>query len=116
MQHLTLCGVGAHQQNGVSERIIKDLTLSSRTLVIYAQCYWPEYITTMLWPFALVVSAYIINNLHVDMNGKIPLMKFSYTIGSTTRLSNFHAFGFPVYIFDARLQSVGGGGPHKWDH
>ena len=26
MQYLTFCAVGAHQQNGVSKRIIKDLT------------------------------------------------------------------------------------------
>ena len=48
IQHLTVCGVGAHQKNGVSERIIKDFTFSSRTLVLHAQRYWPEYITTML--------------------------------------------------------------------
>ena len=40
MQHLTFCGVGAHQQNGVSERIIKDLTLSSWTLVLHDQSNW----------------------------------------------------------------------------
>ena len=34
IQNLTFCGVGAHHQNGVSERIIQDLTLSSRTLVL----------------------------------------------------------------------------------
>ena len=42
-------------------------------------------------------------------------MKFSNTTGSSTRLSHFHTFGCPVYILDARLQSVGGGGPPKWD-
>ena len=50
MQNLTFCGVGAHHQNGVSERIIKDLTLSSRTLVLHAKSHFPEYITTMFWP------------------------------------------------------------------
>ena len=49
------------------------------------------------------------------MNGKTPETKFSDAIGSTTRLSNFHTFGCPVYILDARLQSVGGGGPPKWN-
>ena len=44
MQNLTFCGVGAHHQNGVSEQIIKDLTLSSRTLVLHAQLHWPEYV------------------------------------------------------------------------
>ena len=55
------------------------------------------------------------NNLHVDMHGQTPEMKFSNTIGSSTRLIHFHMFGCPVYILDARLQSVGGGGPPKWD-
>ena len=72
MQHLTFCGVGSYQQNGVSERIIKELTLSLRTLVLHAQHYWTEYITTMLWPFALVSSADRMKNLHIDMNGKTP--------------------------------------------
>ena len=49
------------------------------------------------------------------MNGKTPEMKISDTIGSTTQLSKFHTFGFPVYILDARLQNVGGVGPPKWD-
>ena len=55
------------------------------------------------------------NNLHIDIHGQTPEMKFSNMIGSSTRLSNFHTFGCPVYILDARLQSVGGGGPPKWD-
>ena len=47
MTNLTFCGVVAHHQNGVSEQIIKDLNLSSQTLVLHAQRHWPEYITTM---------------------------------------------------------------------
>ena len=86
-----------------------------RTLLLHAQRYWPEYIPTMLWPFSLVASTDRMNNLHVDMNGKTSQIKISDTIGSTTWLNNFHNFGCPVYILDARLQSVGGGGPPKWD-
>ena len=83
--------------------------------MLHAQRHWPEFITTMFWPFDLVAVADRINNLHVNMNGQTPEMKFSDTIGSTTPLSNFHTFGCPVSILDARLQSVGGAGPHKWD-
>ena len=67
----------------------------------------------MLWKFALVEPTYRMNNLHVDMNGKTPEMEFSDTIGSTTWLSYFHIFGCPVYILDARLQIVGGGGLYQ---
>ena len=83
--------------------------------MLHSQRYWQEYITTMLWQFALVASADRINNIHVDMNYKTPEMKFSDTIGTNTRLSNFHTFGCPVYILDAQIQIVGGGGPPKWD-
>ena len=64
----------------------------------------------MFWPFALVAAADRMNNLHVDMHGQFPEMKFSNTIGSPTRLRHFHTFGCPVYILDARIQSVGGEG------
>ena len=69
----------------------------------------------MLCTFDLVTSADRMNNLHVDMNVKTPEMKNSDTIGSTTWLSNFHNFDCPVYILDDIIQSVGGGGPPKWD-
>ena len=69
----------------------------------------------MLCQFSLDASADGIYNLHVDMNGKTLEKKISDTIGSTTRLSNFHNFGCPVYILDACLKSVGGGGHPKWD-
>ena len=69
----------------------------------------------MFLPFALVAAADIMNNLYIDMHVQTPEMKFSKTIGSSTRLSHFHTFGCPVYILYARLKSVGGGGPPKWD-
>ena len=50
-QDLKFCGVGAHHQNGISERKIKDVTLISRTMLLHAIRYWPEFITIMLWPF-----------------------------------------------------------------
>ena len=55
------------------------------------------------------------NNIHVDMHGQTPKIKFSKTIGSSTRLSHFHTFGCPVYVMYERLKNVGGGGPPKWD-
>ena len=72
MQNLTFCGFGAHHHNGVFEQIINDLTFSSRTVVLHAQCHWLEYITTMFWSFSLVAAADKINNLHIDMHGQTP--------------------------------------------
>ena len=109
-QTITFCGVGAHQQNGIAESKIKHLTLGGRTMLLHAQRR-PEYITTMLWLFALLAAADRMNNLHIDIEGNTPEMKFSKVSGSTTRLGNFHTFGCPVYVLDSRLQDAGGPGP-----
>ena len=47
-QRIAFCGVGAHHQNGIAENTIKQLTLIYCTLIVYAQNYWPGYISTML--------------------------------------------------------------------
>ena len=57
-QTLTFCAVGAHHQNGIVKRQIKELTLISCTLFLHAKCHWPKYVTTMMWPFALKEAAY----------------------------------------------------------
>jgi hypothetical protein len=68
-----------------------------------------------MWPFALLATADCLNDLHVDLNGQTPEMKFSNVAGASTRLGNFHTFGCPVYILDSRLQDAGGAGPPKWE-
>ena len=35
-QELTFCGVGAHHQNGIAERKIKDVTVIARTILLHA--------------------------------------------------------------------------------
>jgi hypothetical protein len=114
-QSLNFCGVGAHHQNGIAEAKMKQLTLASRTMLLHAQRHWPEYISTILWSFALMAAADRINNLHIDLNGQTPEMKFSNVGGLPTRMKHFHTFGCPAYVLDARLQDAGGAGPPKWD-
>ena len=78
-QDLKICGVGSHHQNGISERKIKDVTLISRTILLNAIIYWPEFITIMLWPFATKCAQDRMNNLHVDLNLETLDIKFSNT-------------------------------------
>ena len=89
MQKVTFCGVGAHHQNGVSENTIKQLTLASRTMLLHAQQHWPEYISTMQWPFALLAAADRMNNLNVNLKGQTPEMNFSSAPDLSTRLKDF---------------------------
>ncbi len=62
-QKITYCTVGAHHQNGIVKRRIKELTLISRTLLLHAKRHWSDYVTTMMWPFALKEAAYRLNRL-----------------------------------------------------
>ena len=62
-QTITFCGVGSHHQNGIAERKIKDITLVGRTLLLHAKRMFPEYISTILWPFAVKCYEDRLNNL-----------------------------------------------------
>jgi hypothetical protein len=57
-QTITFCTVGAHHENRIVERRIEEPTLISCTLLLHAKCHWPDYITTMMWPFALKEASY----------------------------------------------------------
>ena len=69
---------------------------------MYAKRYWPEAITTILWPYALKASTEQFNELKVYGDGVTPMEKIT---GKTTdiTLKNHHIWGCPVYLLDARL-------------
>ena len=46
-QTITFCGVGAHHQNGVAERRIRDITKSARTMLLHATHRLPKTITPL---------------------------------------------------------------------
>ena len=104
-QKLTFCGVGAHFQNGIAERAIKELTLQSRTMLLHAQHMWPEAISTMLWPFALKAAQERLNRIDLNKDGKTREQLFSGTNENGLNADDFHVFGCPVYVLDPRLQS-----------
>ena len=83
-QKLTYCGVGTHNQNGIVERHIQELTMATRSLILHAQQIWPEVISTLLWPFAWSAAEYQYNNLRFK-NGKSPMQ--NYTNNTCSRLN-----------------------------
>ena len=102
-QKITYCAVGAHHQNGIVERRIKELTLISRALLLHAKRHWPDYVTTMMWPFALKEASYRLNLLSLRSDGRsceatffnidIDLIDPSiyHTFGSASGKSHVHA-------------------------
>lgn len=112
-QSISFCGVGAHFQNGIAERAIKELTYSARTILLDAKRHWPEAISTMLWPLALKVACERMNNLSLDDDGNSPA---SILAGTENQIivENYHTFGCPVFVLDSSLQSRSIG-PPKWN-
>ena len=67
-QLITFCGVGAHHQNGIAERKIRDLTENARTQLVHAMHLWPDVITQVLWPFALKAVVRTHNKFKLDVD------------------------------------------------
>ena len=112
-QTISFCGVGAHFQNGVAEKRIRDLQENARTMMLQAELKWKRAHSATLWPYAVRNANDIMNSTpRTDHNPQSPIEIMS---GSAIRpkLPTFHQFGCPVYVLSTPLQgnkSVG-----KWN-
>jgi hypothetical protein len=113
-QKITYCAVGAHHQNGNVKRRIKELTLISQTLSLHAKCHWPDYVTAMMWPFALKEAAYRLNRLSLRLDGHSCEATFFDVDKDFIDPLMYHSFGSSCFVLDPRLQSGVGGAP-KWE-
>ena len=103
-QTITLCGVGAHHQNGIAERRIRDITENARTSLLHAAHRWPKAIAANLWPQAIKHVIDVCNSLPRPGKTESPLSKFAGT-SVQPNLKHFHPFGCPVYVLQAPLQT-----------
>jgi hypothetical protein len=113
-QSVTFCGVGAHFQNGVAEKRIRDLQESARTMMMRAADKWQVAQSTALWPYAIRLANEALNcTPRRDDVRESPIEIFT---GSRVRpnLKHLHHHGCPAYVLKAALQSAGGS-QKKWD-
>jgi len=113
-QMITFCGVGSHHQHGIAEHKIKDITRGGRTLLLHAKRMFPEYISSILWPFDVKCYKDRLNNLVHLADGRTPYETLASLDAAPINTSNFHTFGCPCYILDHWLQSGTGKIP-KWE-
>ena len=112
-QPLTFASVGAHHQNGLAERRIRELQDTARTMLIHANRRWPIAVDAHLWPFALRTANEIFNitpNLQ-DPAGRSPLQVFSDS-PVDVNVKHYKPFGCPVYVLDPSIQE--GKKAKKW--
>ena len=113
-QTITFCGVGSHHQNGIAERKIKDITLGARTLLLHAKRMLPEYISTILWPFAVKCCEDRMNHPVHLADGRTPFETLDSLDSAPIKVLDFHTFGCLCYVLDHRLQ-LGLGQIPKWE-
>jgi Reverse transcriptase (RNA-dependent DNA polymerase) len=111
-QTISYSGVGAHHQNGLVEKRIRDLQDLTRTCLIYASSKWPEAINVHLWPYALLKANAVLNNTLSGKNEQSAVEKFA-NVQVVPNHSYEHPFGCPAYVLDGPLQS--GAKAKKWD-
>ena len=103
-QTITFWRVGAHHQNGVAERHIRDITEDARTSLLHAAHRWPKAIPANLWPQAIKHVVNMCNSLPRPGKTESPLSKFAGT-SVQPNLKHFHLFGCLVYVLQAPLQT-----------
>ena len=83
---------GSHHQNGIAERKIKDITLGARTLLLHAKRMLLEYISTILWPFAVKCCEDQMNHLVHCADGCTPFETLASLDSAPIKVSDFHTF------------------------
>jgi hypothetical protein len=111
-QTISFCGVNAHFQNGIAEKMIRDLQESTRKQLLHAKSRWPKAIELNLWPYALRLANHLRNSLPDRDDATSPIERFS-RVQVAPHLRENHPFGCPVYALNNRLQS--GNRIPKWN-
>jgi hypothetical protein len=87
---------------------IKYLTLTGCTLPLHAMHHWPNYILAILSSFAIKCAEDNLSNLHINIEGLSPEMKFSKS------KSHGSDVGCLCYILDLRVKT-NPKGSSKWE-
>jgi hypothetical protein len=57
-QTISFCGVGAHNQNGIAKKKIRDLQENVRMMMLHTLLCWRRTHTVSLWPYALCMAVF----------------------------------------------------------
>ena len=107
-QSITYCGVGAHWQNRIAEKRIRDLTEATRTSLLDAKAKWRKAIHISLWPYTLRHANNTFNSVpsrkQRQPGNHTPLELFANT-DVRPNVQQSHPFGCPAYVLGNKLQN-----------
>jgi Reverse transcriptase (RNA-dependent DNA polymerase)/GAG-pre-integrase domain len=103
-QTLSYAGVGAHHQNGIVGKRIRDLQDLARSSLIHAIRRWPDAVNTHLWPYALrkANNSY---NLSLPINQETTPIELFAGSNVAPNLKYEHPFGCPAYVLEKSMQT-----------
>ena len=104
-QTINFSCVGAHHQNGVSERVIHTVVEWARTLIIHQAMHWPKEAQLDLWLFAMSYSVWLWNHLLNQETGLSPNEICYQTLEQNfNHLKQTHVWGCPMYVLKPTIQ------------
>ena len=106
-QSITFCGVGAHFQNGVTEKRIRDLQESACAMMLHAANKWPIAHSISLWPYALRLANDANNSTPTNSSERMSPIEIFSRARVRPKLTEFHQFGSPIYILRGPLLKRG---------
>ncbi|MHA7811762.1 MAG: hypothetical protein ACX933_18325, partial [Marinobacter adhaerens] len=96
-------GVGAHHHNGVVEQSIRTIMSIARTMLLHASLHWPDAITPVLWPQAVMHAIFLFNRVPEPSTGLSRIDIFTKTRWSQRRFHDLHVWGSPTYVLDKTI-------------
>jgi hypothetical protein len=104
-QKIDYSGMGAHHQDGVSERVIPTVISWTCTMLLRQVIHWPSEARLDLWSFALHQAIYLWNNMSRRGILMSPIELFTGTsFVNYAHLQRAHVWGCLVYVLDPTFQ------------
>jgi hypothetical protein len=103
-QQHSLSGVGAHHQNGATDRAIRLVQDMAQAMLIHLAIHWPDEYDPALWPFAMEHATWLYNHTPKYEHGFSPQELFSGIKQDPHILQQIKVFGCPVFVLDPKLQ------------
>ena len=104
-QHIDFSGVGAHHQNGCSERALATIGRWAKSFMMHQLLHWPDQYDEANWVFAVDQACWIWNNMPKSRWSPTPLEIFTRQKQPTSDLlQRARVWGCPAFVLDPRLQ------------